>query len=180
MNSCCFSLVISQHLEPSRSFATVNQLGYSNFSLPTTWELKGILFNGSKPLSKEFTCRWSLPLYNRKNLPWIQHAPRSVCPGQSNQPKEIPWFLLHRLLGSWSSGPQAVNRRHRKGKPGLPFGRFIESRVQDQQPVTWILSKNRVEEKATERTGTMRFYNQVQGLCCLSSLSHRAETGIGL
>uniref|UniRef100_A0A452TFB3 2-amino-3-carboxymuconate-6-semialdehyde decarboxylase n=1 Tax=Ursus maritimus TaxID=29073 RepID=A0A452TFB3_URSMA len=24
----------------------------------------------------------------------------SVCPGQPNQPKEVPWFLLHRLLGS--------------------------------------------------------------------------------
>lgn len=108
-----------------------------------------------------FSCRWSLPLYSGKNLPWIQCAPRSVCPGQSNQPKEVPGFLLHRLLGSWSPGPQAVNRCHRKGKLGLPFGWLTKRRVQDQQPITWYLSKKKgrgMEEKATEeRTGTVKF-----------------------
>lgn len=180
MNSCYFSLVLSQCLEPSRSFAIVNQLSYSDFSLHKTWGLKEILFNGSKPLTKEFTCRWSLPLYSRKNLPWIQHAPRFVCPGQSNQPKEIPWFLLHRLLGSWSSGPQAANRRHRKGKLWLPLRWLIDSRGQDQQPVTWVLSKNQLEEEATERAGTVRFYSRVQGPSCLSPLSQKAEAGTGL
>lgn len=113
---------------------------------------------GTSPSLTGFTCRWCLPFHSRKNFPWIQHAPRSVCPGQSNKPKEIPWFLLHRLLGSRSSGTQAVNRCHRKGKLGLPCGWLKGSKVQDQQPVTWPLSKKRMEEKALEeRRETVRF-----------------------
>ena len=105
-----------------------------------------------------FTCRWFLPLQSRKNLPWIQHAPRSVCPGQSNQPKEIRWLLLHGLLGSWSSGPQATNRCHRKGKPGLPFGWLTGSRVQDPQPVARSLFEKGMGEKALEgKRGALRF-----------------------
>lgn len=122
-----------------------------------------------------FTYRWFLPLHCGKNFPWIQHAPRSVCPGQPNQPKEIPWILLYRLLGSWSSGPQAVNRCHRKGKSELSFGWLMGGRVQDQQPVTWPLSKKGMEEKALEEMSrTLRF--GIRFACPgdpLQSLQHR-------